>query len=196
MENNPREYSKYNEYRKKFKVNRRTRTFKKKFRLAMDDEYHMDMLMIKKHMIEKELKEIKKEENEDKDSGIHQMGSGGAMIKDPMQLLKSYDREVERITKSHRQNFMVYLEFPKCYPEIEFEKAMFDELRGHGSLEQDLESDWKKYWAARVPILCNEKIEQAKLDILNKWENLVSFCNMNVFSEELETLTISDDEDE
>lgn len=175
----------------------RSMYFKKRFRLEMDNEYHSDMLNIKKHMINKELKEMDKDEV---DSGIHGSVSTKKNVKDPVKLLINYDREVTHKTKRTRQNFLVYLQFPKCYPEIAMEREIFLKQRNPFKVEKDLEKPeldkvWQKYWSKRISILCDQAVEKEKEEIRKKWEGLVAnYENEFTMSDEFETLLISDDE--
>lgn len=200
LENNPREYPKFREVRKEFKASTtRSGYFKKKFRLKMDSEYHDDMLNVKKHLINKELKETDKDEI---DSGIHESVSSKNTVKDPVKLLINYDREVAQKTKITRQNYMVYLQFPKCYPDIATEKENFMKQRYPFKVEKDIEKVeldkiWVEYWSKRIPKLFDQAIDKEKEEIRKKWEGLVSrYEGTRAMAEEFETLLISDDDDD
>lgn len=199
MESNPREYSKFYEYRKKFHAKTRSMHFKKQFRLKMDDEYYSDMLHIKKHIINKELMEMGRDEV---DSGIHESVKASKSVKDPVKLLINYDREVAQKAKKIRQNYLVYLQFPKCYPAIAVERELFMKQRNPFKVEKDVEKseldkEWQLYWSKRITTLCDQAIEKEKEEIRKKWQGLVTrYEDTSAMAEDFDTLVISDDEDD
>lgn len=161
----------------------------------MDEEYHIDMLNIKKHMILKEVKE-----QEDQDSGIHDSIKGRSKFKDPVKLLINYDREVAHVTKKIREKYLIYLQFPKCYPKIEKEKKKFKMEQNLVKLEKgfdkiQLDAIWQTYWKQQIPKLCEEEVEKEKEEIRKKWEYLVPKDAKDI-TQKMETLVISDDEDD
>lgn len=167
-----------------FKAHPRTFDFKKQFRLQMDNEFDINMHMISKHLLEKELEEMTKEKDEN-DSGIHENTASKENMattplttigKNPIKFLINYDREVERVAKHINELFDVYSQFPKCYPKLDEEKEYFKKYLGivkfEKTLDQDeMEQEFVKYWESRIKVLRKSEIEKQKEDIRQKWEN-------------------------
>lgn len=198
LEQNPHEYTNYLQCRNEFKVSSRARAFKKKFRLKMDDEYYYEMKKVKERLIQREAEQTNKQEN---DSGIH--GSVQNNLRgNPISILADYDKEVVSMTKKTRENFLVYLQFPKCYPDIENEKETFMKLNNLVKIDKDMDkaelnAAWDKYWQKRIPVLCDRAITIQKNDIRKKFENF-SFGSFNDSTQvlgEMQALVISDDDE-
>lgn len=207
LENNPREYEKYYECRKRFKAYHRSMKFKKLFRLHMDDDYYTNMLGIQRHLLKKELKKLNAEElndGEDADSGFHaEVAKARAppvpRKEDQVKLLINYDKEVANAVRKIDQNFMVYHQFPKCYPEIKEEKEIFMKkvliVKTEKEMDpKELDADFQKYWDLRIKILRSQAIEKEKEEIRRNWQDLKP--RYEGIENDMETLLISDDDDD
>lgn len=150
----------------------------------MDDEYDLNMNLVSKHLLVKELRSAI--ENEENDSGIHEVtkrphnsksnsSNGPTINENPIKFLINYDREVERETNNINQLFSVYKQFPKCYPNLQEEKEIFKRYLGIVKPEKSFESDeldkeFAKYWNLRIKTLRKREIDNKKEEIRKKWE--------------------------
>lgn len=189
----PREHRSYYEFLKQTGAYPRSRTFKKLWRLKIDQMFDEETLLANKTLLERELKEL----NDSQDSGV--------AIPDPSRLLVNYDREVINMIRRIQDEFSFFKDYPKCYPNYEDEKKSFlaqqciqcsDQFK---DIKMNVDEQFKDFWARRVAYLCDYKIKQEKDTIRKNWKHLLpSYLNerSNTSKDELEVLLISDDEDE
>lgn len=160
----PYEHKEYINCVKDFKAHRKTLTFKKLWRLKMDDLFYEESKMKVKALLNKELEEsmtkISKENF------------------DPARLLVNYDHEVLRMIRRVREEFIFYLKSPKCYPRFVEEQRNFLIQKFNGC---DIESSYniksdeqfKRYWVDRIATLCDMEVIREKRLIRDNWRKLV-----------------------
>lgn len=201
LERNPWEYARYRECIKRSQLNPHSFAFKKQFRTQMDDEFDINMNLIKKRLLEKELE--KENDKEDGDSGIHETSATKLpsipITNNPVKFLINYDNEVERAANQLNARFKVYKDFPKCYPELEREKEIFTRYLSVVKSEKNydketIESEFVKYWKLRIKTLYKIELGKKKEEIRKKWEDFTP--KAAGFEEDMNTLLISDDEDD
>lgn len=194
FEANPREHVNFRQCFKRFKAIYRSFKFKELWRHEMDEEFSLEILNIRKQYLERQLKILDESQNIKNDSIEN--------YPNPEKILVNYDREVVRMIKNVRDNYLLYMSFPKTYPKIDEEKKIFlnrfNTFNFIESLPDDIEIEFQKYWNKRISDLCDQEIEKNKRDIRKNWKKLIPYYydnDINAVAEEFETLLISDDEE-
>lgn len=187
----PHEHRVYTQFLKKSRYYRRSREFKKMWRLKMDQLFDEETLKANKILLERELKNL----NESQDSGIS--------TPDLSRLLVNYDREVVNMIRRVQDEFCFFMKFPKCYPNYIEEKKNFllqqcatviDEF---ADIDVDIDEQFKSFWMRRISVLCDSKIKQEKGLIRKNWKQLLPAYVGNVSQpEELQELLLSDNDDD
>lgn len=192
FEANPHEHQNYRQYQKRYKVHHKTFTFKKLWRLKMDELYDNETLRANKILLQKELAELDRSKCSD------------VTFSDPTRFLSSYDREVVNMMRRVRTKFSFYLRHPKCFPyyDNEFKEFLIQLCDSNCPYYKDLTVDvdhhFGVYWERRVSLLCDLKIQQEKRTIRNNWKELLPFhfhlVDGKACPEELQSLLLSDED--
>lgn len=182
----PHEHRVYNQFLRKSRYYRRSREFKKMWRLKMDQLFDEETLQANKMLLERELKKL----NESQDSGIS--------MPDPSRLLVNYDREVINMIRRVQDEFCFFMKFPKCYPNYIEEKKNFLIQQCAAVIDDvDIDERFKSFWVRRISVLCDSKIKQEKGLIRKNWKQLLPAYVGNASQpEELQELLLSDNGDD
>lgn len=177
----PREHNDFTGSLKRCKLPKNSFQFKKFWRFEMDDKYFLEMLHVQKRFLLNEIAKLDKLKEVPKN------------YIDTEKLLHNYDQEMASMIKRVRDNFLLYMDLPNTYPNIEQEKMAF-----LNKINENMDLDFRKYWNSRIADLCDEEIERQKRQIQKNWKKLVPtyYNDVNKVTEELTSLLISEDDDE
>lgn len=188
FEANPKEHGEFQQImRKRFHSRYKSMSFKKVWRLKMDELFYKES---------KRLLRVLKKREETKKQETRELI---AEMKNPSRLLLNYDREIVSMMRRVRQEYCYYLKYPLVYPDIETEKKNFL-LEGSDGKEHEeaFETAFIEFWDKRIALLCDHEIQEEKRIIRENWKQLLPFYyeDNNIYSEELQELLLVSDDDQ
>jgi hypothetical protein len=182
FEANPHEHKLYYECSKTFNFYRKSKEFRKMWRLKMDELYYEETTMATQILKQDETFKMSCKNEE-------------FPVADPSRLLVNYDRQVVNMIRRIKDEFNFYLQFPKSYPQIDDEKRRFlNDYYGDGS---STENSFQFYWESRIGTLCDLAIKKEKEVIREDWKALLPAYYESydsAYPEEVQVLLKPDDD--
>lgn len=114
---------------------------------------------------------------------------------DPSRLLLNYDSEVLAAIRRVRDDFLIFMKYPKSYPYYEEEMRSFEAQQFGSNHYKD--EEFRRYWVHRISSLCDMNVIREKRLIRENWRKLLPAYNgQTAGAEELQGLLSSDQESE